>query len=104
MTHTSGRYRLDFGPVYYRGRLDNTSRILIVEQDPATNEIIAHRVFVCSSGRRLQGLLQKLGINRSYLMVNTFLFSVVITAYLIKRVINLTVVICTIFCGTFWLT
>jgi hypothetical protein len=33
-------FRLDFGPVYYRGRLNGTARVLVVGQDPAPNERI----------------------------------------------------------------
>lgn len=69
-------FRLDFGPVYYRGRLDGSARLLIVGQDPAANELIAHRAFVGASGQRLQGFLRRLGITRDYLMVNTFLYPV----------------------------
>jgi uracil-DNA glycosylase len=69
-------FRLDFGPVFYRGRLDGTARVLVVGQDPSVNEILAHRVFVGRSGQRLQGFLGKLAINRSYLMLNTFLYSI----------------------------
>jgi uracil-DNA glycosylase len=74
--HPSGRFRLDFGPVYYRGRLDGTARIIVVGQDPAANEILGHRIFVGKSGQRIQGFLKKLGITRSYTMLNMFLFSV----------------------------
>lgn len=76
VTHPAKRFRLDFGPVYYRGRLDGSARVLVVGQDPSTNELLAHRVFVGRSGQRVQRILQKLGITRSYLMINTFLFSV----------------------------
>jgi hypothetical protein len=69
-------FRIDFGPVYYRGRLDGTARLLVVGQDPSVNELLAHRNFVGQSGQRLQGFLAKLGITRSYLMLNTFLFSI----------------------------
>ncbi len=69
-------FRLDFGPVFYRGRLDGTARLLVVGQDPSVNEILAQRAFVGQSGQRLQGFLAKLGLTRSYLMLNTFLFSV----------------------------
>ena len=75
-THPAGRFRLEFGPVYYRGRLDGTARVIVVGQDPATNEILAQRVFVGRSGQRVQKVLAKLGITRSYVMLNTFLFSV----------------------------
>jgi hypothetical protein len=74
--HPAGRFRLDFGPVYYRGRLDGSARVLVVGQDPSTNELLAHRIFAGRSGQRVQRLLQKLGITRSYIMLNTFLFSV----------------------------
>jgi hypothetical protein len=62
--------------VYYRGRLDGTARLLVVGQDPSVNEILARRVFVGRSGQRLQGFLAKLGLTRSYLMLNTFLYSI----------------------------
>lgn len=74
--HPAGRFRLDFGPVYYRGRLDGSARVIVVGQDPSTNELLTHRVLIGSSGQRMQGYLQKLGLTRSYVMVNTFLYSV----------------------------
>jgi uracil-DNA glycosylase len=74
--HPKGRFRLDFGPVYYRGRLDGTARVVVLGQDPAANEILGHRIFVGRSGQRIQGFLKKLGITRSYTMLNMFLFSV----------------------------
>lgn len=76
VNHPAGRFRLDFGPVYYRGRLDGSARVIVVGQDPSTNELLAHRVFIGRSGQRVQRVLQKLGITRSYIMLNTFLFSV----------------------------
>jgi len=76
ISHASGRFRIDYGPVYYHGRLDGTARLLIVGQDPATDEILAQRAFVDRSGQRLQGLLQKIGISRSYTMLNTFLYGI----------------------------
>lgn len=69
-------FRVDFGPVFYRGRLDGTARLLVVGQDPSVNEILAHRVFVGRSGQRLQGFLAKLGVTRSYVMLNTFTYSI----------------------------
>lgn len=69
-------FRIDFGPVFYRGRLDGTARLLLVGQDPSVNEILAQRAFVGQSGQRLQGFLEKLGVNRSYLMLNTFSYSI----------------------------
>lgn len=75
LAHPDG-FRLDFGPVHYRGRLDGTARVLVVGQDPSVNEQLAHRAFVGRSGQRLQGLLAKAGITRSYLMLNTFAFCI----------------------------
>jgi hypothetical protein len=76
MNHPAGRFRLDFGPVYYRGRLDGSARVLVIGQEPSTNEILAHRIFVGRSGQRVQRVLEKIGITRSYIMLNAFLFSV----------------------------
>ena len=61
-------FRLDFGPVMYRGRLDGTARVLIIGQDPAANELVGHRIFVGASGQRVQGFLRKLGIVRDWLI------------------------------------
>ncbi len=74
--HLSGRFRTDFGPVFYRGRLDRTARLLVVGQDPATDEILSQRAFVGRAGQTAQGLLARIGITRSYLMFNTFLFGI----------------------------
>jgi uracil-DNA glycosylase len=74
--HPSGRFRLDFGPVYYRGRLNSGVKILIVGQDPSTDELIAQRNLVGSSGQKVQRLLQKIGITKSYVMFNTFLYGI----------------------------
>jgi uracil-DNA glycosylase len=71
-----GEFRLDFGPIFYRGRLDGTARVLMVGQDPAANELIGHRAFVGTSGQRVQGFLRRLGIARDYVMVNTYLYPV----------------------------
>lgn len=65
-----------FGPVFYRGRLDGTARVLVIGQDPSTDEILAQHVFVGQAGQIAQNFLTKLGLTRSYLMFNTFLFGV----------------------------
>jgi hypothetical protein len=76
LTHSSGRFRTQFGPVFYRGRLDGSARVLIVAQDPSTDELIAQRTLVGDAGQKLQHLLNKLGLTRSYIMLNTFLFGI----------------------------
>ena len=43
---------------------------------PATHETIARRILVGEAGQRIQGFLAKLGITTSYVMINTFLYSV----------------------------
>jgi hypothetical protein len=48
----------------------------VIGQDPATHESICRRILVGEAGQRLQGLLAKLGITRSYVLINTFLYSV----------------------------
>jgi hypothetical protein len=69
-------FRLEWGPVFHRGRLDGTARIVVLGQDPATHETIARRILVGEAGQRIQGFLARLGITTSYVMINTFLYSV----------------------------
>lgn len=68
------RFRMNWGPIYYRGRLDGSAKVIIIGQDPAADENVARRILVGSAGQRVQGFLRKLGINKSYVMVNTFLY------------------------------
>jgi hypothetical protein len=75
-SHPSGRFRTEFGPVYYRGRLNGSAKLLIVGQDPSTDEILAQRNLVGASGQRVQKLLNKIGIRSSYVIFNTFLFGI----------------------------
>ena len=67
---------MEWGPVFHRGRLDNTARILVLGPDPAQNENIVRRILVDEAGQRIQGFLAKLGLDHSYVMINTFLYSV----------------------------
>ncbi|MBR9998825.1 MAG: hypothetical protein KFF73_07630 [Cyclobacteriaceae bacterium] len=77
VNHPSGRFRVHFGGVPYRGRLDDTARVIVVGQDPSTDEAIARRAFVGNAGQRLQKLLYKTGIVRSYIIINTFAYSII---------------------------
>src|SRR2546430_6938679 len=70
------QFRVEWGPIFHRGRLDGSARVLVIGQDPAQHETVIRRVLVGEAGHRLQGLLGKLGITRSYVIVNTFLYSV----------------------------
>ncbi|MDL1888844.1 uracil-DNA glycosylase, partial [Nitrospirales bacterium NOB] len=69
-------FRMEWGPIFHRGRLDGSARVLLIGQDPAQNETIVRRILVGEAGQRVQGFLAKLGIERSYVMINTFLYSV----------------------------
>src|SRR5207248_11191781 len=64
------------GPMYYRGRLDWSAKLLVIGQDPAADENVARRILVGDAGQRVQGFLSKLGITRSYVMVNSVLYSI----------------------------
>jgi uracil-DNA glycosylase len=69
-------FRTEWGPIFHRGRLDGSARVVVIGQDPAAHESIARRCLVGEAGQRVQGFLSRLGITRSYVMVNTFLYSV----------------------------
>jgi uracil-DNA glycosylase len=69
-------FRVEWGPIFHRGRLDGSAKVLVIGQDPGAHESIARRILVGEAGQRVQGFLAKLGIDTSYVMVNTFLYSV----------------------------
>jgi uracil-DNA glycosylase len=50
--------------------------VLVIGRDPAQHETIVRRTLVGGAGRRVQGLLAKLGITRSCVFINTYLHSV----------------------------
>lgn len=70
------QFRVEWGPIFHRGRLDGSAKILVIGQDPAQHETIVRRILVGEAGRRVQGFLAKLGIDRSYVFINTYLYSV----------------------------
>ena len=74
--YPQSRFRVEWGPIFHRGRLDGSAKILVIGQDPAQHEAIVRRILVGEAGRRVQGFLSKLGITKSYVMINTFLYSV----------------------------
>ncbi len=69
-------FRVEWGPIFHRGRLDGSARLLVLGQDPAAHEAISRRILVGVAGQRVQGLLAKVGITSSYAMVNTYVYSV----------------------------
>ena len=65
----------DWGPVFYRGRLNRSARLLCVASDPGPTERIACRTLVGDAGQRVQGFLTKVGLTHSYLLVNAFAYA-----------------------------
>ena len=65
----------DWGPVFYRGRLNGSARLLGIASDPGPTERIACRTLVGDAGQRVQGFLAKLGLTRSYALVNAYAYA-----------------------------
>jgi len=65
----------DWGPVFYRGRLDGSARVLCIASDPGPTERIAGRSLVGNAGQRVQGFLAKLGLTRSYVCLNAWAYA-----------------------------
>jgi len=63
-----------FGPVLYRGRLDGSARVIAIASDPGPTECLpfVRRTLVGDSGQKAQGFLARLGLTRSYVLVNAF--------------------------------
>ena len=66
----------DWGPVFYRGRLDGTAKVLGIASDPGPTERLVGRTLVGDAGQRVQGFLTKLGLTSNYILVNAFPFAV----------------------------
>ena len=62
----------DWGPVFYRGRLTGRARFLGIASDPGPTERVVGRTLVGDAGQRVQGFLEKVGLTRSYVLVNAF--------------------------------
>src|SRR4051794_2808405 len=60
----------DWGPIFYRGRLDASAKLLGIASDPGPTERIACRTLVGDAGQRVQGVLTKLGLTHNYVLVN----------------------------------
>jgi hypothetical protein len=65
----------DWGPVFYRGRLDGSARVLCVASDPGPTERVAGRSLVGNAGQRVQGFLSKLGLTHSYVCLNAWAYA-----------------------------
>jgi uracil-DNA glycosylase len=69
-------FRTEWGPIFHRGRLNGTARVLVIGQDPAQSEAVVRRILVGNAGKRVQGFLHKLGIRKRYVILNTYVYSV----------------------------
>ena len=65
----------DWGPIFYRGRLDGSARVLCVASDPGPTERVAMRTLVGDAGQRVQGFLAKIGLIHSYICLNAFVYA-----------------------------
>ncbi len=65
----------DWGPIFYRGRLDGSARVLCIASDPGPTERIAGRTLVGNAGQRVQGFLTKIGLTRSYVCLNAWAYA-----------------------------
>jgi uracil-DNA glycosylase len=65
----------DWGPVFYRGRLNGSARLFCVASDPGPTERLAGRNLVGDAGQRVQGFLTKLGLTRSYVCLNAHVYA-----------------------------
>ncbi|MBI2519646.1 MAG: hypothetical protein HYV97_04490 [Bdellovibrio sp.] len=71
------KFRWIMGPMWYRGRLTPDSvKVFVVGQEGAQDENVSNRSFTGSTGTRMQKLLNYLGIDRSYLFMNTFVYTI----------------------------
>ena len=73
--YTEG-FRTKWGPIFYRGRLDGSARLLVIGQDPAQHEAFARRILMGEAGRRVQGFMAKLGFTKRYVMINAFVYGI----------------------------
>ena len=69
-------FRWHHGPMFYRGRLDGSARVVLVGQEGAQDESLSHRSFTGGTGARMQHLLRHLGLDRSYLFLNSFVYPI----------------------------
>lgn len=69
-------FRWHHGPMFYRGRLDGSAKVVVVGQEGAQDESLSHRSFTGGTGARMQHLLHHLGLDRSYLFLNSFVYPI----------------------------
>ena len=69
-------FRWHHGPMFFRGRLDGSAKVVVVGQEGAQDESLSHRSFTGGTGARMQYLLRHLGLDRSYLFLNSFVYPI----------------------------
>ncbi|MBC7464491.1 MAG: hypothetical protein H7256_00735 [Bdellovibrio sp.] len=71
------KFRWKVGPMWYRGRLTPESvKVFVIGQEGAQDENASNRTFTGSTGTKMQNFINYLGINRSYLFMNTFIYTI----------------------------
>ncbi len=65
----------NWGSVFYRGRLNKSSKVLLVASDPGPTERIGDRSLIGNAGQRVQGFLSKICLNKSYVCLNGFSYA-----------------------------
>lgn len=69
-------FRWHHGPMFYRGRLDGSAKVILVGQEGAQDESLSHRSFTGGTGSRMQCFLRFIGFDRSYLFLNSFVYPI----------------------------
>lgn len=71
------KFRWKVGPMWYRGRLTpNSVKVFVIGQEGAQDENVSNRTFTGSTGTKMQNFINYLGINRSYVFMNTFIYTI----------------------------
>ena len=69
-------FRWTHGPMFFRGRLDGSAKVVLVGQEGAQDESLSHRSFTGGTGARMQHFLRHIGLDRSYLFLNSFVYPI----------------------------
>ncbi len=71
------KFRWIVGPMWYRGRLTPESvKIFVIGQEGAQDENVSNRTFTGSTGTKMQNFINYFGVNKSYLFMNTFSYTI----------------------------
>lgn len=71
------KFKWKMGPMFYRGRTGaDEVKVLVIGQEGAQDENASFRSFTGGTGGRMQHFLDRLGLNKSYLFVNTFVYTI----------------------------